>query len=104
MSKTINAGDAVAWKHCRRRVWYDHNPPKGTELVDDPFNRLVKEAGHAHEQRVRRSIGEVIEATSAENTLALMKARVPVIYQDQLYDPELDIAGRPDFLLLSDEG
>lgn len=103
MTRLINAGDAKAWKLCKRRVWYDHYPPAEMEPDQDRFEILIQQAGEAHESKVLRLLserGEPVEARSAEHTRELIARQTPVIYQPVACDRENRLIGKPDFLLL----
>ena len=102
--KYFPVGAAKSWKHCVRKAWFEAFPPPGLDVEPDRFETLVAEFGLAHEQRVLSRIPEFVEAKSAEHTSQLIAEKVPVIYQPELVDHELGLVGRPDFLLLTDEG
>ena len=94
--------------HCPRRLWYEKNPPDGIESLElDPFETLVAEMGLVHERAVRDRLAsemELVEAVSADHTRDLMDAGVPAIYQAELHDEANDLLGKPDFLLLQNDG
>ncbi len=46
----------------------------------------------------------MVEAKDTEHTRWLIEDRTPAIYQPQFIDEEIDIEGRPDFLLQQDNG
>lgn len=100
----IKASDARSWCYCTRRAWYDHRLPPGLPQRDDPFEALITEAGQAHEERIRTSLGGGILAESPAHTKALMAQGVPLIYQPAFEDNELDLEGRPDFLIRNPVG
>lgn len=103
----INAGDAKAWKLCKRRVWYDHRLPQEVAPEEDAFESLIQQAGDDHERLVLERLtefGEAVEAKSAEHTQALIESGTPLIYQPIARDNERRIQGRPDFLLLTESG
>ena len=104
----VVASDVVSLTHCARRLWYEYNPPSGAEtVVLDPFDQLMIELGHEHEQRIRDQLSaenEVVEAISLEHTQELMEAGVDVIYQGQLLDKKNQLFGQPDFLIRSNTG
>jgi len=107
MKKYISASDAKSWKHCRRRVWFDHNPPAGIAAEDDAFELLIQQAGEEHEAQVKALLelrGNTIEANSAQHTKLLMAQKVAVIYQPVIVDEENAVIGKPDFLILTDSG
>jgi predicted RecB family nuclease len=101
----IRAGDAKAWKFCRRRFWYERNPPAGLEIIPDPFEELLLREGLAHERRVLEAKFDAYqEAESEAQTCQLMTANAPVIYQAKLSDDTQDLSGQPDFLVLMPDG
>ena len=106
--KWINPSDVNSLNHCARRIWYEHNPPPGLELVEhDPFDAMIIEMGEEHEKRVYELLAEVAEivtAHSAEHTAELMAAGVPIIYQAQLKDKNECFTGTPDFLIRQGDG
>ena len=99
----FNASDAISWAYCRRRVWFDHNPPDGFTEVVDPFDELVLKKGLEHENAVLASLGPYRTAESVEHTRAMMGQGIPLIYQGLLVDETLGVVCQPDFLRL-DEG
>ena len=100
----IKASDARSWCYCPRRAWYDHRPPPGLISSDDPFEVLIADAGQVHEARIRTSLGGGILAESPSHTRVLMAEGIPLIYQPAFEDHELDLEGRPDFLIRSSDG
>lgn len=107
MKKLISAGDAKSWKHCQRRVWFDHNPPADFRAEEDAFELLVQQAGDEHEQRIKTALeayGDVVEAHSVEHTKALMAAKTAVIFQPVAIDVSGTVIGKPDFLVLTETG
>lgn len=102
MNTTIffNAGDAIAWASCRRRVWYDYHRPDGFIEKEDPFEALMQEKGLVHEQNIVDQLGPMETAASAKHTQELMHRRTPLIYQGLLVDEDLGVFCRPDFLRL----
>lgn len=104
----VIASDVVSLTHCARRLWYEYNPPPGQGAVAlDPFDQLMIDLGHEHEQRIYDQLladYEVVEATSLDHTQELMDAGVGVIYQGQLLDKANQLFGQPDFLIRSDDG
>lgn len=107
MKKLISAGDAKSWKHCRRRVWFDFNPPDGLVSEEDAFEQLVQQAGDVHELQVKNRLQQqatVVEAESAQHTRALMAQKTPVIYQPVVIDEASRVIGKPDFLILTASG
>lgn len=100
----IKASDARSWCYCQRRAWYDHHQPPGLIFEDDSFEALITEAGQAHEERIRASLGGGILAESPTHTKSLMAQGVPLIYQPAFEDNELDLEGRPDFLIRNADG
>lgn len=104
----IVASDIVSFSHCKRRLWYDYNPPADIEPSEpDPFDVLIQDLGLAHEQSVLERLGrgaELEEANSVEHTQDLMADKTPVIYQAQLRDQTNGLFGKPDFLILQDGG
>ena len=56
MKKLISAGDAKSWKHCRRRVWFDHNLPAETVGEEDAFELLIQDAGDENEADVKPAL------------------------------------------------
>ena len=107
MSDFIRAGDTKAWKECRRRVWFDHHLST-SDVETDAFVALIQEAGQAHEERVKCQLadtfGVLVEAQSPEHTLELMAAKTPVIYQAVAIDEQDRLIGKPDFLILQENG
>lgn len=101
---SVVASDIVPFTHCPRRLWYDRNPPPGMDDVEpNPFDALILELGLEHEVAVRDRLAEdfeVVEATSAEHTQALIRQDTPVIYQAHLSDAAGELVGKPDFLIL----
>lgn len=107
MNKTsakLDPSAAKSWLECKRRAWYDSNPPPGLELVEDRFNELITEQGIAHEKIVLHRFSNPITATSASHTQELINKKTPVIYQPVLEDSARQISGRPDFLILNQDG
>lgn len=107
MAKMIRAGDVKSWISCKRRVWYDHYPPSELAPAEDAFEQLIRQAGEQHEQQVLEQMserGDVVEATSQEHTQALMAADTPVIYQPVFVDNSHHLVGKPDFLVLTEQG
>ncbi len=106
MSELIRAGDVRAWLLCKRRAWFDHNPP-GDLPTADAFELLVQQAGYAHEaqvkQRLADTFGPVAEARDAEHTIELIAAKTPIIYQAEMIDEKDRLVGKPDFLILRDD-
>lgn len=100
----IDASMAISWSHCPRKLWYDYNPPKDFEFKEDPFDKLVIEEGLKHEKRVLATFPSYVEAKSVEHTQELIKNNTPVIYQPVLENKELNIYGRPDFLIRTSSG
>ncbi len=94
----INASEAFAWVKCRRRAWFDRNPPLALPAPADPFEALMQQRGRAHEERIRDRFDAWVEAESAEHTQSLMEQGTPVIYQPHLENPAMGLGGRPDFL------
>jgi predicted RecB family nuclease len=96
---------------CRRRVFLSANRP---ELAAPPteYDRLLMREGREHEQahlatfpqavRPRYPVGDL--SAGCETTRELVEGNMLVIYQGVLLAPTKDIAGIPDFMLLSDEG
>lgn len=104
MNDFISASDARSWRHCLRKVWYDHKPPKDFEVVEDHFEVLVQEFGKEHEDRVKTNFGGLVKANSVEHTQTLIDEGVPAIYQPHFVDTDLKVAGRPDFLIRTASG
>jgi uncharacterized protein len=104
MPQKFVASDVRAWQHCHRRVWYDHNPPDGFVVEEDRFEELIKYFGELHENGVKERLGVMVEAKDAEHTRQLIEDRTPAIYQPKFVDEEIGLEGRPDFLLLQDDG
>ncbi|MEX2499528.1 MAG: TM0106 family RecB-like putative nuclease [Wenzhouxiangellaceae bacterium] len=99
----IKAGDSKSWFHCRRRAWYDHNPPAGLDERVDAFDRLIMEAGQAHERRVlaqlENQFGPAQEARSAVHTRELIDSGTALIFQPRFTAPDIGLEGWPDFLI-----
>jgi len=107
MKKLISAGDAKAWKHCRRRVWFDHKRPPEAAGEADAFELLIQQAGDVHELQVKALLaqqGAVVEAHSAQHTRELMAQQVQVIFQPVAIDDINGVVGKPDFLILTATG
>ncbi len=102
-TRLINASDAIAWKTCRRRAWYDFRQPDAG-MAPDPFELLIMEAGMDHEQSVLMGLGDYQTAQDETHTAELIAARTPLIYQPKFQDKELSVVAQPDFLFLEDEG
>lgn len=104
----IIASDIVSYNHCHRRLWFDYNPPPGIgEMEPDPFDVLIKDQGLAHENAILENLAseaDVVEAVSVNHTEELMQAHTPVIFQAHLLDAEKNLFGKPDFLLLQEDG
>jgi predicted RecB family nuclease len=100
----INASATKAWTLCARRLWFDHNPPAGLVPTEDAFETLIHDRGYQHEAAILAHYPEAIEAVSAAHTRELMAARTAVIYQPQLVSDTLGVQGRPDFLILAEDG
>ena len=100
----IRVSDAVAWEYCRRRAWFALHPPVGLLIEPDPFDELMASLGEAHEHQVLMRFEGAVEAESEAQTMALMTARTRVIYQPQFQDAARGIVGKPDFLILTDNG
>jgi len=96
----IRVRDAVAWEHCPRHAWFVLHPPPGEEIESDRFDELLKTLGDAHEADVLAGFEAYATAKSVEHTRELINARVPVIYQPQFFDLDLNLIGVPDFLIL----
>lgn len=96
----IRVSDATAWEHCPRHAWFLLHPRAGEEIEVDAFDELIKSLGDAHEAEVLAGFETYEIAKSAEHTQDLVEKRVPVLYQPQFVDPDLNIVGVPDFLIL----
>lgn len=101
--RLTNASDAIAWKSCRRRAWFDLREA-GLGAAPDAFEQLIMQAGMDHEREVLAGLGDYRQATDTANTAELIRARVPVIYQPRFQDDTRGVIAQPDFLLLEDEG
>ncbi len=104
----IYASDVEVLSQCARRYWYDRFPPDGSVTSKiDPFEELLFSRGLAHEHRVLELLANSTgyeEATSVEHTTSLIQSQVPVIYQAQLKDETRGLFGKPDFLILGEDG
>jgi len=102
----IQASDARSWRKCKRRVWFDNNPPADfVETEAGEFEQLIIENGNCLEKKYLEQFKQtltVVEATSQEHTKALMKDGVDVIYQG-IFIKE-NIIGKPDFLIRQSSG
>jgi uncharacterized protein len=94
----INASEAVTWVKCRRRAWFDRNPPSDLQVSIDPFDELIQQRGRAHEERIRDQYDSWTQAESLESTDLLIDQGTEVIYQPHLEDRNRGLRGRPDFL------
>lgn len=86
-------------------MWLEFHQPIRCEV--DPFIQLLSDAGLQHERRVLQRLQSehvVQQATSFDDTLALMEQGVPVIYQARLKDYEIGLIGFPDFLIRQENG
>ncbi len=97
---TIRVSDATAWEHCPRHAWFVLHPPEAEEIEVDRFEELIKTLGDEHEAEVLAQFETFETAKSVAHTEALMEAQMPVIYQPQFFDAELNLIGVPDFLIL----
>lgn len=104
MPHRFNVGDVKAWDHCQRRVWYDHNPPQGLTVQEDPFDQLILKLGEEHEIGIRDRLGNAVEARDEAHTRELIDAGTPTIYQPAFTDEEIGATGRPDFLVRMEDG
>lgn len=105
LSTWIRPSDASAWVACARRVWFDQHQP--TAYEPDDFNRMLSTLGLEHEAAILAKLESqypVTTATSFEHTQALIQQGVPVIYQGQLKNEQLGLAGYPDFLIRHESG
>lgn len=100
----VNASMARSWCECERRLYYESYPPKDFVLRQDAFEQLIVDRGLAHEESVLAQLGDYIEATSVEHTQELVEQKTPLIYQPHFHDPETNVIGKPDFLILRDDG
>lgn len=102
----IRASDARSWLHCKRRVWFDLNPPEGVDgEAMSEFDELIIQLGERHEWHTKRQLEkqyQLVEAVSEQHTRDLMDAEVDIIYQPQF--TQGDIIGKPDFLLRHETG
>ncbi|MCP5243844.1 MAG: TM0106 family RecB-like putative nuclease [Burkholderiales bacterium] len=104
-SKLIKASDAVSWVSCKRRIWLQMHQP--TEYEADPFIQLLCDAGLQHERSILQQLRRdhtVFQATSFDDTSALMQQGAPVIYQARLQNNEKGLIGFPDFLIRHENG
>ena len=76
------------------------HPPAAEEIEIDRFEELIKALGDEHEAEVLARFDTFDTAKSVAHTQALIEAQVPVIYQPQFFDAELNLVGVPDFLIL----
>lgn len=97
----IKASDALSWAICRRRAWYEHNPPEKV-ADDDPFDELIRDEGVAHEARYMASIGDYVEAIDEKHTKLLMAQGADRIYQGVITNEALGVVCKPDLLTLVD--
>lgn len=102
--RPIYASDTQAWDHCKRLAWFLFHPPSSEKIDADPFAELIKNLGRDHEADILRSFSTHEEAVSVTQTQALIEQQTPVIYQAKFHDRENNIAGTPDFLVLTDQG
>ncbi len=102
-TRLTNASDAIAWKSCRRRAWFDIREPD-FGYAPDAFEQLIMRAGMEHEHTVLTTLGEYQAATGEAHTADLMAARIPLIYQPKFRDDELAVVAQPDFLMLEEQG
>jgi len=110
-SMVIKPSDAKSWLHCKRQVWLSNKGDLQAESEADPFLELILQLGLDHERNVLRRLSDqqlgqhgVKSAKSVDETLKLMDQRVPIIYQAQLSNEAEGLVGRPDFLVLDDDG
>jgi len=101
--RLTNASDAISWKSCRRRAWYDLREVQPRQ-PPDAFAQLLMHDGIEHERAVLSSIGPYTEARDEHHTAELMAARTAVIYQPIFRNESLGVVAQPDFLLLESEG
>ncbi|MEM7432776.1 MAG: TM0106 family RecB-like putative nuclease [Pseudomonadota bacterium] len=102
-TRLTNASDAIAWKSCRRRAWFELREPEQA-IAPDPFEQLIMHAGMEHERAVLERLGDHKTAMDEAHTADLMAARTPLIYQPKFQDVELSVVAQPDFLFLEKEG
>lgn len=102
--RTIRVSDAVAWDHCPRHAWFVLHPPAGEVIEADRFEELIKSLGEEHEAGVLAGFETYAIAKSVAHTQELIDARMPIIYQPQFFDADLNLVGIPDFLILEGEG
>ena len=108
--KTITAQDLYNFTKCHHRVYLDANGNPEERVEVGSFVKLLWELGLQTEREYIASIGEVmvedLESLSLETasgeTLRLMEAGVPLIYQGCLMDEVY--VGRPDLLVKREEG
>jgi uncharacterized protein len=105
MPITLRASDTVAWYACRRRFWFDHHPPAGHAPIRERFDELIKSLGDRHEAAVRERLDPTMPlAGTLDATRELIALQTPFIYQPVLFDEALLLEGRPDFLVLQEDG
>ncbi|MDA0821849.1 MAG: hypothetical protein O3C28_05425 [Proteobacteria bacterium] len=102
-TRPTNASDAIAWKSCRRRAWFDLRE-MDFRIAPDPFEQLIMQSGIEHERAVLSTMGDFQTATDETHTAELIAAHVPLIYQPKFKDDILGVVAQPDFLILEDDG